>query len=73
MVRNVVELNVFKVGCQDLTNNEGSTGTLGKSHKPYETTEKMQMARQATTETSFVTLSGSAILPKNEGDYDAND
>ena len=63
MVRNVVELNVFKVGCQDLTNNEESIGTPGKSHKAYETTEKMKMAKQATTETSFVTLSGSAILP----------
>ena len=40
MVRNVVELNVFKVGCQDFKNNEGSIGTRGKSHKPYETTEK---------------------------------
>ena len=49
-------------------------GTLGKSHKPYETTEKMKMAKQATTKTSSLTLSGSkisflgtAILPKNEG------
>ena len=77
--RNVVELNVFKVGCQNLKNNKGSIGTLGESHKPYETTEKIKMAKQATTKTSFLTLSGSkisivvtAILPKNEGDYDTN-
>ena len=71
---------MFKVGCQDLQNNEGCTETLGKSHKPYETTEKMKMAKQATTKTSFLTLSGSkisilvtAILPKNEGDYNTSD
>ena len=71
---------MFKVGCQDLKHNEGSIGTLGKSHKPYETTEKMKMAKQATTKTSFLTLSGSkisilvtAILPKNEGDYNTSD
>ena len=71
---------MFKVGCQDLKKNEGSIGTLGKSHKPYETTEKMKMAKQATTKTSFLTLSGSkisivvtAILPKHEADCDAND
>ena len=40
----------------------------------------MKMAKQATTETSFLTPSGSkisirvtAILPKNEVDYDTND
>ena len=71
---------MFKVGCQHLKNNEGSIGTLGKSTKPYETTEKMKMAKQATTKTFFLTLSRSkisivvtAILPKNEADYDAND
>ena len=70
---------MFKVRCQDLKHNEGSIGTLGKSHKPYETTEKMKMAKQGTTKTSFLTLSGlkisivvTAILPKNEGDYDTN-
>ena len=38
------------------------------------------MAKEATTKTFFLTLSGSkisivvtAILPKTEGDYDAND
>ena len=68
---------MFKVGCQDLENN---IGPLGKSHKPYETTEKIKMAKQATAKTSFLTLSGSkisivvtAILPKNKGDYDMND
>ena len=40
---------MFKVGCQDLKHNEGSIGTLGKSHKPYETTEKMRMTKQGTT------------------------
>ena len=71
---------MFKVGCQDLRNNEGSIGTLGKSQKPYETTEKMKMAMQATPKTFFLSLSGSkisivvtAILPKNEGDYHTND
>ena len=75
-----MELNAFKFGCQELKSNEGSIGTLGKSHKPYETTEKMKMAKQATTKTSFLTISGSkisvvvtAILAKNEGDYDTND
>ena len=76
-----MELNVFKVECQlRLKNNEGSIGTLEKSHKQYEKTEKIKMAKKATTKTSFLTLSGSkisilvtAILPKNEGDYDRND
>ena len=70
---------MLKVGCQDLKNYAGSIGTLGKSHKPYETIEKMKMAKQATTKTSFLTLSGSkisivvtAILLKNKGDYDTN-
>ena len=64
---------MFKVGCQHLNNNEGSIGTLGKSHKPFEPTEKMKMAKQATTRTSFLTLSGwkisivvTAILPKKQ-------
>ena len=80
MVTNVVELHVFKVGCQDFKNNEGSIDTRRKSHKPYETTEKIKMPKEATTKTFFLTLSGSkisivvtAILPKTEGDYDAND
>ena len=75
-----MDLNVFKVACQDLKNNEGAIGTLAKSHKAYETTEKMKMAKQATTKTSFLTLYGSkisivvtAILPNNEGDYNTND
>ena len=71
---------MFKVGYQDLKNNEGSIGTLGKSHKPYETTEKIKMAKQAKIKTSFLPLSGSkisilvtAILPKNEGEYNTNE
>ena len=70
---------MFKVGCQDLINNEGSIVTVGKSHKAYETTEKMKMAKQATTKTSFLTLYGSkisivvtVILPNSEGDCDTN-
>ena len=35
-----------------------SIGTLGKSHKPFETNEKMKLAKQATTKKYFVTLSG---------------
>ena len=51
-----------------------------KYDKPFETDEKLKVAKQATTKTSFLTLSSSkisilviAILPKNEGDYDTND
>ena len=60
-VRNVVELNVLSVGCQDLKNNGGSIGTVGKCQKPFETDEKMKEATQDTTKTSFLTLSGSKI------------
>ena len=58
----------------------GSFGTVGETQKPYETGEKMEMAKQDTTKTSFLTLSGSkisivvtGIVPKTEGDYDVND
>ena len=71
---------MFEVGCQDLQNNFGSIGTLGKSHKPFETDKKMKKVKQATTKTSFLTLSGSKIsivvtatVPKDEGDYEVND
>ena len=71
---------MFQVGCQDLQNNFGSIGTLGKSHKPFETDKKMKKVKQATTKTSFLTLSGSKIsivviatVPKDEGDYGVND
>ena len=71
---------MFQVGCQDLQNNFGSIGTLGKSHKPFETDKKMKKVKQATTKTSFLTLSGSKIsivvtatVPKDEGDYAVND
>ena len=64
---------MFQVGCQDLQNNFGSIGTLGKSHKPFETDKKMKKVKQATTKTSFLTLSGSKIsivviatVPKDE-------
>ena len=52
----------------------------GKSHKPFEIDWKMKEAEQATTKIFFLTLSGSkisivvtAIVPKNERDYDVND
>ena len=71
---------MFQVGCQDLQNNFGCIGTLGKSHKPFETDKKMKKVKQATTKTSFLTLSGSKIsivvtatVPKDEGDYAVND
>ena len=71
---------MFQVGCQDLQNNFGSIGTLGKSHKPFETDKKMKKVKQATTKKSFLTLSGSKIsivvtatVPKDEGDYAVND
>ena len=71
---------MFQVGYQDLQNNFGSIGTLGKSHKPFETDKKMKKVKQATTKTSFLTLSGSKIsivvtatVPKDEGDYAVND
>ena len=71
---------MFEVGCQDLQNNFGSIGTLGKSHKPFETDKKMKKVKQATTKKSFLTLSGSKIsivvtatVPKDEGDYEVND
>ena len=63
-----------------MQNNFGSIGTLGKSHKPFETDKKMKKVKQATTKTSFLTLSGSKIsivvtatVPKDEGDYAVND
>ena len=59
---------------------EGSIGTLGKCHKPFQTDKEMELAKQATTEKYFLTLSASeisivvtAIVPKDEGDFDVND
>ena len=70
---------MFEVGCQDLQNNFGSIGTLGKSHKPFETDKKMKKVKQATTKKSFLSLSGSKIgivmtatVPKVEEDYEVN-
>ena len=55
----------------------GSFGTVGETQTPYETGEKMEMAKQDTIKISFLTLSVSkisivvtGILPKTEGDYD---
>ena len=57
-----------------------SFGTEGETQEPYETDEKMEMAKQDTTKTSFLTLSDSkisivvtGIVPKTEGDHDMND
>ena len=70
---------MFQVGCQDLQNNFGSIGTLGKSHKPFDTDKKMKKVKQATTKKSFLSLSGSKIsivmtatVPKDEEDYEVN-
>ena len=48
--------------------------------KPFETDKKMKKNKQATTKTSFLTLSGSkisivvtVIVPKDEEDYEVND
>ena len=57
-----------------------SFGTVGETQKSYETDEKMKMASQDTTKTSFLTLSGckisivvTGIVPKTEEDYDVHD
>ena len=70
---------MFQVVCQDLQNNFGSIGTLGKSHKPFETDKKMKKVKQATTKKSVLSLSGSKIsivmtatVPKVEEDYEVN-
>ena len=46
----------------------------------FETDKKMKKGKQATTKTSFLTLSGSKIsivvtatVPEDEGDYEVND
>ena len=58
----------------------GSFGTVGETQKPYKTDEKMEMAKQDSSKTSSLTLSGSkisivvtGIVPKTEGDYDVDD
>ena len=60
-----------------MKNNVGSIGTLGKSHKPFETDKEMKVAKQTATKISFLLLSGSeisivvtAIVLKNEAHYD---
>ena len=62
-----------------MKNNFGSIGTLGKSHKPFDTDKKMKKVKQATTKKSFLSLSGSKIsivvtatVPKDEEDYEVN-
>ena len=51
-----------------------------KSHKPFETDQKLKVAKQATSKHIFYPIPGStfsivvtAIVPKNDGDYDMND
>ena len=63
-----------------MKHNVGSIGTLQKYHKPFEINQKMKEAKQATNKTSFLILSGSkisnvttAIIPKDEGDYEVNE
>ena len=58
----------------------GSFDIEEETQKPYETDEKMEMAKKDTTKTSFLTLSNSKIsivvtdiVPKTGGDYDVND
>ena len=79
--RNVMELLKCVLSrLPRLENNVGSTGTLEKSHKPFENDKKMKVAKQATTKKSFLSLSSleisivvTAIVPKDEGDYNVND
>ena len=47
----------------------GSFGTVGETQEPYETDEKMEMAKQDTTKTSFLTLSGSKISIVSQASY----
>ena len=63
-----------------MKHNVGSIGTLQKYHKLFEIHQKMKEAKQATTKTSFLTLSVlkisnvmTATVPKDEGDYEVND
>ena len=63
-----------------MKHNVGSIGTLQKYHKPFEINQKMKESKQATNKTSFLTLSVrkisivvTAIVPKDEGDYEVND
>ena len=79
-VRNLLKLNLFLSRDLRLKKNIGSFGTVGETQKPYETDEKMEMAKQDTTKTSFLTLSNSKIsivvtdiVPKTGEDYDVND
>ena len=58
----------------------GSFGTVGETQKPYKTDEKMEMAKQDSSKTSSLTLTGTkisilvtGIVAKTEGDYDVND
>ena len=51
-------------------------GTVGETQKPYETDEKIEMAKQDTTKTpscSKISIVMTGIVPKTEGDYDVND
>ena len=61
-VRNVFELNVFSVGCQDLKNSWGSIGTVEKSQKPLKTDEKMKVDTQDTTKTAMTKQNTKEIM-----------
>ena len=76
--RNVMKLS--KCVLSQVSKLEGSITTLGKSQKPFQTDKEMKLAKQGTTEKYFLTLSASeigivvtAIVPKDEGDFDVND
>ena len=79
-VRNLLKLNLLEVRSSDSKKYLGTFGTVGETQEPYETDEKMEMAKQDSSKTSSLTLSGSkisivvtGIVPQTEGDYDAND
>ena len=57
-VRNLLKLNLFLSRDLRLKKYIGSFGTVGETQKPYDTDEKMEMAKQDTTKTSFLTLPG---------------
>ena len=53
-VRNLLKLNLLEVRSSDSKKYLGTFGTVGETQEPYETDEKMEMAKQDTTKTSFL-------------------
>ena len=53
----------------------GIYGYTRKYHKPFETDEKLKVAKQATSKTPVPKFSivVTAIVPKKDQDYDMND